>query len=453
MHFILVFFLILLNYVESISSIAVGSISPRSKIQKGLDSYQEEDLNILRDKWSDALNKRKAYLDEQIKRLMHKNNKSDQDTEREKALIDQWIGMTEERNAVLLPAPGSGIPGAPADWSPPAGMERHIPVIFLDLNAEDMTTELPIEGRNAAGINSILPKEHGGKMFALPTLTIGDADVCCVSSWDSSIHDSIHLNRLTQTNERIYLIMKCVVRLSHPAAMELILRKRLAINIFKPGMMDKIKLRMGKGDYVTSTGVTYEIVSNIPRASEEMEDRETLAMMAASGETQEDDAGETYIEKYIRGVSNVESILALDRLRQEVALKETLTSRGQTLTAMRKTVSVPNINHIGRSESFTFNPLDAQFRADSVQDLTTSLYNGEAAGGGGGGGVTPTAPPPNNSPFGPFTSTPVGEGFKRRATIGGGGSGARCQQIYRPSQIIQLLYRVCNILCIFHMLS
>jgi kinesin family protein 13 len=74
---------------ESISSISVGSISARSKIQKGLDSYQEEDLNVLRDKWSEALNKRKAYLDEQIKRLMNKEDKSDQDTEREKALIDQ----------------------------------------------------------------------------------------------------------------------------------------------------------------------------------------------------------------------------------------------------------------------------------------------------------------------------------------------------------------------------
>ena len=34
----------------------------------------------------------------------------------ERALIDQWVSLTEERNAVLVPAAGSGIPGAPADW-------------------------------------------------------------------------------------------------------------------------------------------------------------------------------------------------------------------------------------------------------------------------------------------------------------------------------------------------
>lgn len=48
--------------------------------------------------------------------------------------MDQWVSLTEERNAVLVPAAGSGIPGAPADWNPPPGMEPHIPVLFLDLN-------------------------------------------------------------------------------------------------------------------------------------------------------------------------------------------------------------------------------------------------------------------------------------------------------------------------------
>ena len=60
--------------------------------------------------------------------------KTEADVEREKSLIDQWVCLTEERNAVLVPAAGTGIPGAPADWTPPSGMEQHMPVIFLDLN-------------------------------------------------------------------------------------------------------------------------------------------------------------------------------------------------------------------------------------------------------------------------------------------------------------------------------
>lgn len=40
-------------------------------------------------------------------------DKSPVDKERESWLIDQWVSLTEERNAVLVPLAGSGIPGAP----------------------------------------------------------------------------------------------------------------------------------------------------------------------------------------------------------------------------------------------------------------------------------------------------------------------------------------------------
>lgn len=107
-------------------------------------SFQEEDLNCIRERWSEALIKRREYLDDQIKKIINKQGeleagsalsscrlfvarqcvevlllypeKSEEDVEREARLVEQWVGLTEERNAVLVPAPGSGIPGAPADW-------------------------------------------------------------------------------------------------------------------------------------------------------------------------------------------------------------------------------------------------------------------------------------------------------------------------------------------------
>lgn len=80
-----------------------------------MDSYQEEDLNCVRERWSDALIKRREYLDEQIQKISNKQEKSEDDLEREARLVEQWVGLTEERNAVFVPAPGSGIPGAPAN--------------------------------------------------------------------------------------------------------------------------------------------------------------------------------------------------------------------------------------------------------------------------------------------------------------------------------------------------
>jgi len=57
---------------ESINQVSIGCVCARSKLQKGLDSYQEEDLSILCDKWSDVLSKRRDYLDDQLQRIMNK---------------------------------------------------------------------------------------------------------------------------------------------------------------------------------------------------------------------------------------------------------------------------------------------------------------------------------------------------------------------------------------------
>ena len=88
------------------------------------------------------------------------------------------------------------------------------------------------------------------------------------------------------------------------------------------------------------------------KASEDLENLESLAQMAAlQNETSAED-GETYIEKYIKGVSGVESILTLDRLRQEVAVKELTAQQGRSL---RKTTSTPNIHQVWRVRIWDYN--------------------------------------------------------------------------------------------------
>uniref|UniRef100_A0A8D0CFH9 Kinesin family member 13A n=1 Tax=Scleropages formosus TaxID=113540 RepID=A0A8D0CFH9_SCLFO len=288
--------------VEAVLSVSIGCVSIRStKLQRPLDSYQEEDLNCVRERWSEALIKRREYLDDQIKRIINKHEKSEEDVEREARLVEQWVGLTEERNAVLVPAPGSGIPGAPAHWLP----VRMLNFIF------DGTF---LSGPHTAGVNSILPKEHGSPFFYLPIIRHSDDEVkplsaVAVCSWDSSIHDSVHLNRVTSPNERIYLIVKATVQLSHPACMELVVRKRIAVNIYnKQSFTQSLKRRMSLKNVLYSCGVTYEIVSNIPKGETHLFYLSSNLLPIADGET--------YIEKYTRGVLEVENILSLERLRQ-----------------------------------------------------------------------------------------------------------------------------------------
>ncbi|KAM4705738.1 LOW QUALITY PROTEIN: kinesin-like protein KIF13A [Rhinophrynus dorsalis] len=379
--------------VEAILSVSIGCITARStKLQRGLDSYQknddvgddmdsyqEEDLNCVRERWSDALIKRKEYLDEQIKKIINKQEKTEDDVEREARLVEQWVGLTEERNAVLVPAPGSGIPGAPANWIPPAGMETHIPVLFLDLNADDLSANEQLVGSHASGVNSILPKEHGSQFYYLPIIKHSDDEVSATASWDSAIHDSAHLNRVTPQNERIYLIVKATVQLSHPAAMELVLRKRIAVNVYnKQSFTQSLKRRMSSKNILYSCGVSYEIVSNIPKATEEAEDRETLALMAARSEYEGTSDGETYIEKYTRGVLQVENILGLERLRQAVTVKEAISSKTKHI---RRSFSTPDMHNVSGSrldllgceeddKVWSENPLDVSDYSSSYKDVS-----------------------------------------------------------------------------------
>lgn len=62
-----------------------------------------------------------------------------------------------------------------------------------DMSAQNSNEEVPI-----AGINSILPKEHGNKFYTLQILQHLEKDVCAIVSWDSSLHDSQALNRVTE---------------------------------------------------------------------------------------------------------------------------------------------------------------------------------------------------------------------------------------------------------------
>ena len=71
---------------------------------------------------------------------MDKSGKTEAENEREALLLNQSMFLTEEQEYVMIPAPGSGVPGAPVDNEPPEGMEQHTPVLFLDLNSDDLST-------------------------------------------------------------------------------------------------------------------------------------------------------------------------------------------------------------------------------------------------------------------------------------------------------------------------
>nr|XP_033931329.1 kinesin-like protein KIF13B isoform X4 [Pseudochaenichthys georgianus] len=335
----------------SILSVSIGDIKIRqTRVSRGseshwggddeMDSYQEADLERLREQWLVTLTQRQEYLDQQLQKIVSKPDKSEDDVERESQLLECRLTLTEERNAVLVPSAGSGIPGAPVERVPVAGMETHIPVLFLDLSADDFQSSLsaPLAG----GLDALLSGEEEDDFFDLHIVKHFDPEVKVEASWDSTVHECPQLSRVAPADQRVYLTVSTVVQLSHPAHMQLVLRKRICVNVTgRQGFAQSLLKRMSQRSAIPGCGVTFEIVSNIPGDIHGPEDREMLARLAASTEDDQSADSEAAIEKYLRSVLAVENVLTLDRLRQEVAVKEQLAVRGK---APRRCLSSPNIH-------------------------------------------------------------------------------------------------------------
>lgn len=57
------------------------------------------------------------------------------------------------------------------------------------------------------------------------------AQVKAEASWDSTVHECPQLSRVMSADQRVYLTVSAVVQLSHPAHMQLVLRKRICVSI------------------------------------------------------------------------------------------------------------------------------------------------------------------------------------------------------------------------------
>ena len=57
------------------------------------------------------------------------------------------------------------------------------------------------------------------------------------ASWDSTVHDTNSLNRITSDKDRVFAIVKVSIRLKHPPSIVLVLRKRICLRVYKKSGM------------------------------------------------------------------------------------------------------------------------------------------------------------------------------------------------------------------------
>jgi len=242
--------------LHKIDKVSAGCVLGREiGINQPLDSYQEIDLNNLKDKCKNILEKRKQHLYEQLKELETLEN--DEDKERYELLCKQLVEIGEQQASIDAPQDNSNLPGSTIDWEPAAHMEEHVPIIFLDLNNSFINEEVEYEDvddeyddydriQAKKSVNTILcgkesylklenadTKFHDLKIIRwnnsenLEISADGDVQendlfddsdlvekslaaptIKAVALWDSSIHQSPYLNQITPFDKHVYLTLK-----------------------------------------------------------------------------------------------------------------------------------------------------------------------------------------------------------------------------------------------------
>ena len=136
----------------------------------------------------------------------------------------------------------------------PAGFETKVPVLFLDLN-DDLLTPCDDDPEGAVA-TGLLHGEKPETMINLPIVAREEHIVWrlaelyyraiilsppfpfqaaprATASWDSTVHNTTSLNKITGNNDRVYAILKVGVVLAHPPNIELVLRKRICLRVYK----------------------------------------------------------------------------------------------------------------------------------------------------------------------------------------------------------------------------
>uniref|UniRef100_A0A5K3FWN8 DUF3694 domain-containing protein n=1 Tax=Mesocestoides corti TaxID=53468 RepID=A0A5K3FWN8_MESCO len=311
-----------------------------------------------------------SYLQKNLQALARKQEKDSSDEANEGYLLNRWVSSIQERDAILVPAPGSSLPGAPATDTPPPGMEQHNPLIFADLDDAPGKTPMKVGAQSYLDDEEASLKEGAG-FVTLPLIKKYATLIGAVASWDSNLHERDFLNKITPASERIYLTVKVHLLLSKPAFMTVVLRKRICVKICKRNALSNLfkspfsRMVSNEKEEMLWTGVAYQFVAGIPKMTPHVV--HGLAANSTSKECEGDwlIRPKLYIEQYMRTIQSVSSELHLDGLRQEVALQEALATNqhrrqpfdlGDLTSALQESTFSHSECGLGRSKSFSDQP-------------------------------------------------------------------------------------------------
>lgn len=207
--------------------------------------------------------------------------------------------------------------------------------------------------------------------------------------------------------------------------LDLVLRKRICFSVYRrQSLVNRFRKSLGysTAHLLKGLGVTYELVGSVPVTFGDVSSKEPTE---EEGGIQEDD--DSFFDSYAEAVTAVETILSLEKLRQEdlilelVARQETAVagSGGASLAAgstaeLWKTLSIPNFGggalRLGAASStmsLNLRPLRNGTMTGSLSNLALQDSRRPAVGGGSRRSLAPSL----------LRAAPSGEENRKRRSL------------------------------------
>ena len=286
--------------IKKVSAVHFGDVEEMSITQcdaRYSSTVAEADVDIIREQFSSILNDRCGRLDTTMRGALADDS---MDEDEKSTLIEQWMSLVAERDALLRPEPDSGLPGARSFKPVEQGYEARNVTVYHPVS-DDATVRPVVERGDKLTLHMITQQ-----------VSQWSGETSCTVSWDATAHNDPQLLRLTDSKNILLMKLQIECQLANSGT-EMTLTKLVAFRVYKRTYNFKDSSKSFFSFTPTTptprgTGAQYEVVTSLP--SFESEDDITE-------ETQTESATVQYQKSKDRAVQFVQ----IDQLKQALAMQ------------------------------------------------------------------------------------------------------------------------------------
>eukprot|EP00045_Choanoeca_perplexa_P016108 m.212998 g.212998 ORF g.212998 m.212998 type:complete len:1764 (+) comp17171_c0_seq1:162-5453(+) len=288
--------------MTGIKQVLVGDIFTVSKPFPGVDSFRDQDLELVRRRFDALLKERQESLEIELQLLLSAKSLTQEEQDRKRRLAVQLTELAKEKDAMFHPAEDSGLPGCALSHKPNQGYEARPLFVYVAV-AQDTASDEPLvaSSTNNDGFVDLRLVDHA--------LDRPNGKLEAQYSWDAAAHQKAQcLTMATGKNDRVYFSVRIIVGLEDSNE-NLIITKVMACHVmersksFKPSWYQKFGSDFIENAYC---GLMVTVISGIPVYESNNDD---------------DEVEEAIHERFERHFNSMQTVMKSDKAKHQLAFQ------------------------------------------------------------------------------------------------------------------------------------